>query len=64
MHLIYCDLLINTIKSDLAEHGFFKCSNINYDLHPKEGFLQSTTKTMEVVDDNGRKYMVTVETVD
>lgn len=34
------------------------------DLHPTEGWLQSTNKTIKVVDRNGRKYKVTVEAVE
>jgi hypothetical protein len=31
------------------------------DLHPTEGWFQSTKKTIEVQDTNGKIYLVTVE---
>jgi len=61
MNLIYCDLLINEVKSKLCDGEFFEPGKINYDLHPEDGYLQSTTKTMYVTDKNGTRYLVTVE---
>jgi hypothetical protein len=36
-------------------------SNPKMDLHPTEGYFQSTRKTIEVQDTNGKIYLVTVE---
>lgn len=34
---------------------------VKMDLDPKEGYMLSTTKTLEVQDVNGRQYKITVE---
>jgi hypothetical protein len=60
MHLVYCDLLMNEIKTHLRGMEFFKPGQIKLDLAP-EGYFQTTKKTMEVIDTNGTKYRVTVE---
>jgi|AntRauTorcE11898_2_1112593.scaffolds.fasta_scaffold189528_1 hypothetical protein len=72
--LQYCDYIANRIRLTLHEavhsgqslgieilSGVSKPSS---DLHPTEGWLQSTNKTIEVVDKNGQKYKVTVEAVE
>ena len=60
--LVYCDLIAYTIHTKLSEisNGFLKGLEVSYDL-AEEGYLQSTTKYISVVDQNGRKYKITVE---
>lgn len=60
--LVYCDLIAYTIKENLSEitDGFLKGLKVSYDL-AEEGYLQTTTKYISVVDANGRKYKITVE---
>jgi hypothetical protein len=60
--LVYCDLIAYTIHSKLGEitDGFLTGLKVSYDL-AEEGYLQSTTKYISVVDRNGRKYKITVE---
>ena len=60
--LVYCDLIAYTIKERLSEitEGFLTGLKVSYDL-AEEGYPQSTTKYISVVDANGRKYKITVE---
>ena len=60
--LVYCDLIAYTIKDRLGEisEGFLTGLKVSYDL-AEEGYLQTTTKYISVVDRNGRKYKITVE---
>ena len=60
--LVYCDLIAYTIKEKLGEitDGFLTGLKVSYDL-AEEGYLQTTTKYISVVDRNGRKYKITVE---
>lgn len=43
-----------------ATNGFVTADRVNYDLAP-EGYMQSTTKFIEMFDENGTRYRVTVE---
>lgn len=63
--LQYCDLIANTIKTAVGDvnNGFLKAGRIESDLHPIEGYMQSTTKSITIVDANGAMYRVTVEAV-
>lgn len=63
--LQYCDLIAHTIKAAIgdANGGFLKAGRIESDLHPVEGYMQSTTKSIDIVDANGAKYRVTVEAI-
>jgi len=60
--LVYCDLIAYTIKDKLGEisDGFLTGLKVSYDL-AEEGYLQTTTKYISVVDRNGRRYKITVE---
>lgn len=60
--LVYCDLIAYTIKDRLGEitEGFLTGLKVSYDL-AEEGYLQTTTKYISVIDANGRKYKITVE---
>ena len=59
MFLAYCDYIADQIRKGLG--GKLKASRVKYDLHPTEGYMLSTKKTLEVEDWNGKKYKVTVE---
>jgi hypothetical protein len=74
--LQYCDYLANVVKKALVRNlaevgGAAGCDGIvalvGYvasDLHPTEGWFQSTTKTIKVQDTNGQEYLITVEAVE
>ena len=67
MKLIYCDYIADVLRTSLlatTETGASivkGISSIKLDLHPTEGYFQSTKKTMTVTDRNGTKYLITVE---
>jgi hypothetical protein len=60
--LAYCDMIAFGIKDTInrATNGFVTADRVNYDLAP-EGHMQSTTKFIEMFDENGTRYRVTVE---
>ena len=64
MKLAYCDKIADTIKKGLLkydEQGIIGLIGpIQWDLHPTEGWFQSTTKTIEMCDMNGKKYVITI----
>ena len=68
----YCDFIADRIRVGLeqARDGCAFGNIINTvgrtkaDLHPTEGWFQSSTKTIEVTDKNGQKYKVTVESIE
>ena len=69
MNLSYCDYIAHTIIKPALDVD--KNSNqgqisvvgkVKMDLH-KRGYMLSTAKRIEVVDVNGRKYMVTIEDI-
>ena len=64
MNLAYCDMIAYSIKENLETNtkGFMKVGDLNYDLAP-EGYMQTTKKTLDVIDSNGKKYKITVEEV-
>lgn len=64
MNLAYCDMIAYSIKENLEKNtdGFIKGIDVKYDL-AKEGYMQTTTKYVNVVDQNGKQYKVTVEEV-
>jgi hypothetical protein len=67
--LAYCDYIANVIRTSLREDTSNPLSLVDtvtpviMDLHPDEGYMLSTKKTVEVFDKNGKKYLVTVEEV-
>ena len=67
--LAYCDYIAHAIRGALTEdskNGMSWISNVmpvKMDLHPEKGYMLTTKKTLEVVDSNGKKYLVTVEEV-
>lgn len=65
--LAYCDKIADVIRKALLKHDedhiIGLVGRIQMDLHPSEGYFQSTKKTIEVTDMNGKFYRVTVEEV-
>lgn len=67
LKLAYCDYIADRINRLVAneigdnETMMESVSNTKMDLHPSEGYFQSTKKTMEITDINGKVYVVTVE---
>ena len=68
--LAYCDYIADRISShlsgDVVSNNYYikDVGKINWDLHPTEGYMVSTKKTINVTDMNGKKYKVTVEEYD
>lgn len=67
MKLVYCDWIADLIKVHINEVEVigrkFKASKVKMDLHPTDGYMMSTTKTIKVKDWNGKQYEITVEEV-
>ena len=70
--LAYCDKIADVVRNSLVQShklGFDPelhiglVGPIEMDLHPVEGYFQSTKKTIEVTDMNGKLYRVIVEEV-
>jgi len=65
--MIYCDYIADRVsrymRQDMMDNDtlVMSVSNPKMDLHPTEGYFQSTKKTIEVQDTNGKIYLVTVE---
>ncbi len=61
--MAYCDYIAHSVLSpSLREDSFItEVSKVKMDLCPKEGYLVSTTKTINVKDQNGKEYKITVE---
>ena len=67
--LVYCDYIADSIQimlrreiSDFEDTTILETvEGVKMDLHPTEGYLVSTKKTIKVTDKNGRAYLVTVE---
>lgn len=68
--LVYCDYIADKIRKALvvakenpfAEVPLTDVGRISWDLDA-DGAFRSTKKTIEVVDGNGRKYLVTVQEI-
>lgn len=65
--LAYCDYIADRIQKGLrddAQQGMSlidSVGRVEMDLHPEQGYFQSTKKTVRVQDTNGKWYLVTVE---
>lgn len=65
--LQYCDYIADKIKNYMREDSYRDASLVRYvdkvewDLHPKDGYMVSTTKTIKMQDKSGTWYKVTVE---
>jgi len=64
MNLAYCDMIAYAIKEKIGTitDGFIVGLKVSYDL-AEEGYMQTTTKYVDVVDANGKKYKITVEEI-
>lgn len=72
MNLAYCDAFASFIRKALVsikpeDQHFDTISGLvggtKYDLHPTEGYMISTKKTIDVTDANGKAYCITIEEV-
>lgn len=67
--LAYCDYISDVIRKGLvgdtaSVQSLIKdVGQVKMDLDPDEGYFVSTKKTINVVDKNGKSYVVTVEEV-
>jgi hypothetical protein len=63
--LAYCDKIADIIRKSLLSYDpdniVGLVGAVKMDLHPLEGYFLSTRKTIEVMDMNGKKYLITVE---
>jgi hypothetical protein len=63
----YCDYIADEINvlfwSQQSEAIITKVGNVEYDLHPEQGWMMTTKKTIELTDMNGKMYRVTVEEI-
>ena len=63
----YCDKIAARIKDALnatdPDGIIMGCGKVRFDLHPEDGYLISTKKTLTVVDKNGKLYQITVEEI-
>lgn len=65
--LAYCDYIASQIFTELTMDSmqpYTKIGHVDfvkYDLHPIDGYLMSTKKTIEITDVHGKQYKVTVE---
>ena len=69
MAMAYCDYIAHTIIKPSLEvdsksnQGLMaSVGHIKMDVH-KEGWMQTTTKTIEVEDINGNEYRITIEQI-
>jgi hypothetical protein len=67
--LEYCDKIAHEIKKSLDEVAtagdeiIGEVGKIEWDLHPTEGWLQSTSKQIVVKDKFGKSYSVSIQTI-
>ena len=67
LKLAYCDYIADRIQKlvsrEIGDNDTLiaDIGRVEMDLHPTEGWFQSTKKVMTVHDTNGRAYVVTVE---
>jgi len=67
MKLAYCDYIADRIQKlvsrEIGDNDTLleSIGTVNYDLHPTEGYFQSTKKMITVHDTNGKAYVVTIE---
>jgi hypothetical protein len=68
MFLAYCDYIADRISKalnlDIKENPIYtyiaEVGPTKLDLHPEHGHFMSSTKTIKVVDKNGKTYTITV----
>jgi hypothetical protein len=60
----YCDYIAHLItKIADREDILADIGPVRLDLHPRDGYLMSTKKTVMITDRNGRRYRVSVEEI-
>ena len=63
--LAYCDKIADSIRTALVKSDptgiIGPVGPVRLDLHPTEGYFQSTKKTITCHDTNGKAYVVTIE---
>lgn len=67
VHPSYCDYLISLVsilQDEIdSESAIAHTGKIEFDLHPKHGYLLSTKKSVVLTDIHGKQYRVTVEEI-
>jgi hypothetical protein len=63
--MAYCDYIADCIVDVMKEEDQLidYVGPVEMDLHPTEGYMLSTKKSMSIVDSNGKRYKITVEEV-
>ena len=68
--MAYCDYIAHTIVKPALEMDsnsdqglMVNVSHVTMDLHPKEGWMRSTVKTINCSDINGKEYKITIEEI-
>ena len=65
MNLAYCDKIAAVIKSALLKYDpdgiIGLVDGVKMDLHPTQGYMLSTKKTIKVCDMNEKWYQVPIE---
>lgn len=65
--IAYCDKIADVVRKALLKYDqddiIGLIEPIEWDLHPTEGYMLSTTKTIKMCDMNGKKYRITVEEI-
>lgn len=63
--LAYCDKIAHQIRTALSapdpDRIIAEVGMVQMDLHPTEGWFQSTRKSISVRDSNGKEYIITVQ---
>lgn len=68
--LAFCDLIADIVSRSVGgfssfingrEHVNFQTTMPKPDLHPEEGYLLTTKKTVTVTDHQDKKYLITIE---
>lgn len=68
--LAYCDYIAHRIKEALeadvlrGDDKIALVEGVAWHLHPLDGYMLSTKKTIKVTDGNFKRYKVTVEEID
>lgn len=67
MKLAYCDYIADRIQRLIRKEAedndtlIAQIGRVEMDLHPTEGYFQSTRKLIKVWDQNGKAYSITIE---
>jgi hypothetical protein len=60
----FCDRIALDIRDSLRGTWLETVSNVRHDLHPVGKYMISNKKTLEVSDNNGTRYRITVEEIE